>query len=309
MRVAKKILLTGFAGLAVLAIGQGAVAQFGNPINVDKFATYDDSSISAISYSVVDQILEAFVVEERGRNVVRYSVMKGAGQRAIEGVVSGFENIPPARLNREEQLAFWLNLRTLMVLHSTSAAYPSAEPELLLKSNSGFLNTPLITIDEEDLSINDVDKILLTHWSNEPNLVFGLIEPTQGSPDFPRKAFTGSTVLQDLEEMGRNYVNRKDVIKVAKNKTVITRFLLAHQDHFGGEAGLIAHARNLAAPKLAAKWSQTASLQAKANWKLNERKERSLASGRGRGSGSFRDDLGGGGGFGGGGGGGFGGGS
>ncbi len=292
MRVAKKILLTGFAGLAVLAIGQGAVAQFGNPINVDKFATYDESSISAVSYSVVDQILGAFVVEERGRSVVRYGIMKGAGQRAIESVVSGFENIPPAKLNREEQLAFWLNLRTLMVLHSTSSAYPSAEPELLLKSNSGFLNTPLITIDEEDLSINDVDKILLTHWKDEPNLVFGLVVPTKGSPDFPQKAFTGSTVLEDLEAMGRTYVNRKGVVKAAKNKTTISRFLLAHQ-------------RNLAAPKLAAKWSQTASLQAKSNWKLNERKERSLASGAARGRGSFGGDFGGGGrGFGGGGGGG-----
>jgi uncharacterized membrane protein YgcG len=156
----------------------------------------------------------------------------------------------------------------------------------------GVLLMELITIDEEDLSINDVDKILLTHWKDEPNLVFGLVVPTKGSPDFPQKAFTGSTVLEDLEAMGRTYVNRKGVVKAAKNKTTISRFLLAH-------------ARNLAAPKLAAKWSQTASLQAKSNWKLNERKERSLASGAARGRGSFGGDFGGGGrGFGGGGGGG-----
>lgn len=297
MRVVNTILLTGFAGLAVLAIGQGAAAQFSNPADLNKFAAYDENSISVVSYAIVDQILEAFVVKERGRSLVRYGIMKGEGQRAIENVVSGFENIPPAKLNREEQLAFWLNLRTLMVLHSTSAAYPTADPELLLKPNSGFLNTPLITISEQELSISDVDNILLSNWRDEPNLVFGLIVPTQGSPDFPGKAFAGSTVSQDLEAMGRDYVNRSDVVKTSKSKITISRFLLAHKDHFGGEAGLIAHARNLAAPKLAAQWSQSASLQAKSNWKLNERKERSLAAGRG--NVSFRDDLGSGGGFGG----------
>jgi hypothetical protein len=292
MHAAKKILFTGLAGLAILAAGQSAVAQFGNSTQVEKFAVHDQNSISAISYSVIDQILEAFVIEERGRSVVRYSVMKGAGQRAIESVVSGFENIPPAKLNRDEQLAFWLNLRTLMVLHSTSAAYPSADPKLLLKPNSGFLNTPLITISEEDLSINDVDNILLTHWKDEPNLVFGLFVPTQGSPDFPVKAFSGASVKQDLEALGRKFVNRKDVVKASKGKVTIAQFLVDYQEHFGGEAGLVSHAKSLASPKLAAKWSQTARLQPKANWRLNERKERSLAAGRGRGG--FGADVGGG---------------
>jgi len=307
MQIVKKIALTGLAGLALAAVVPGAVAQLGNAISVEKFAVHNNDSISVVSYSVVDTILETFVIEQKGRSSVRYSVMKGQGQRAIESIVSGFENIKIEKLSRDQQLAYWLNLRTLMVLHSTSAAYPSANPELLLKPNSGFLNTPLITVSGEDLSINDVDNILLTHWKDEPNLVFGLLVPTKNSPDFPRKAFDGQTVRSTLEAMGRSYINRKDVVKASKSKTSVSQFLLSHKEHFGGEQALVAHAKSLAAPKLASKWSDTARLQSKASWKLNELQERSLASSGRRGG--FGGGFGGGGFSGGGGGGGFGGGS
>ncbi|MEO1044872.1 MAG: DUF547 domain-containing protein [Pseudomonadota bacterium] len=277
-----------------MTVSHQAVAQFG-PAPIEQFAEYDAASKSSIAYDSVDTILEAFVVADRDRHVVRYGVIKGQGQRVIESLVAGFEKLPVSKLNRDEQLAYWLNLRTLMVIHATSSAYPSANPKSLLASNSGFLNTQLITISGQDLSIKDVDNILLTHWKDEPNLVFGLIVPAAGSPDFPTSAFTGAEVHQQLEQAGRDYINRKDVVKAKKGKVTLSEFLVWHQDHFGGETAMVAHIRALAQPKLASKWADMASVQSRFDWKLNALRERSLASGAaGRRGGGFE-----GGGFGG----------
>ncbi|MEM1134051.1 MAG: DUF547 domain-containing protein [Pseudomonadota bacterium] len=303
----KKLMISIAAGATAIAVSHQAIAQFGSA-PIERFAEHNESGQDVIGYDSMDTVLEAFVVENKGRHVVRYGIVKGQGQRIIEELVTGFEGIPVERLNRDEQLAYWLNLRTLMVLHSTSGVYPSAKPKLLLASNSGFLNTPLITVSGQDLSIKDVDNILLTHWKDEPNLVFGLVVPAAGSPDIPMKAFRGEEVHQQLEDAARKFVNRKDVVKAKKSKVTVSEFLVWHQDHFGGEAQMLAHVRTLAAPKLAGKWDEMASVQSRFDWKLNVLAERSLSSGNNNRGFNGGRPGGFGGGFGGGGG-GFGGGS
>lgn len=296
----KKFAISALVGISLVTVTHQAIAQFG-PAPIEKFAEYNNENKSTIEYSAIDQILEAFVIEDKDRHSVRYSVLKGQGQRVVESVVTGFEELPVSKLNRDEQLAYWLNLRTLMVMHATSSAFPSADPKLLLASNSGFLNTPLITIAAQDLSIKDVDNILLTHWKDEPNLVFAMVVPAAGSPDFPTKAYVGETVHAQLEQAGRTYVNRKDVVKAKKSKVTVSEFLVWHQDHFGGEDAMIAHIRSLAGPKLSNKWAANAKLNSRFDWTLNNLQERSLDSGRGRSRGFSGGGLGGGGGgFGGG---------
>ena len=277
--------ITRFIGIGALAataiatVTPAALAQFGlTAADSQKFAAHDPNSSRAIDFKVVDSVLEAFILDQKSTTIVRYGVIKGEGQRLIEEIVTGFERIDISQFNRDQQLSYWLNLRLLMVLHATSSAYPSANPKSLLASNSVFLNTPLVTVQGVDLTIADVDKIILDNWADNPDVVFGLVVPAKGSPAFPRTSFKGVSVNQTLEAKARQFINRSGIVKPSRSKVRVSSFLQWHKAHLGGDdQAILQYVNRLAAPKLAGKLPETAALEDRFDWKLNVFRERSFS--------------------------------
>lgn len=281
--ISKFIGFGALAGIAITNLGPAALAQFGlTSADSKKFAVHDSASNQAIDFGVLDSLLEAFVIEQKATTIVRYGVIKGEGQKLIEDIVTGFEQIDIKRLNRDQQLAYWLNLRMLMVLHSTSSAYPAVKPKSLLASNSAYLNTPLVTVQDIELSIADVDKIILDNWADTPSVVFGLVVPTKGGPSFPRKSYDGKTVNAELETMARQFINRPGIVKPSRSTAKISSFLIWHKAHLGGtDQAILKHVHRLADPKLTEKLASVQTLEEKFDWKLNDFRERSFAQNRG----------------------------
>lgn len=268
------VMTVAFALAQPAALAQTEAA----PNRLAVFATHDAGSQRSIGYDVIDTVLKAFVVDEGSTTTVRYGVLKGEGQRAIAQLMAAFAQFPPTTLNRDEQLAFWLNLRLLMVLHATGEAFPAARPEALLRPGSSFLTGQLVTIDKLGLSIADVDRILLDNWRTETNLVFGLVIPAKSGPAFPTTAFRGASVRSALAAAGRAYVNRSGVVKAKADLAIVPDFLQQHRDHLGGsDAAVLAHLTRHAAPKLAARLAPASRIEVRSDWQLNVRTERSLA--------------------------------
>lgn len=240
-------------------------------------------------------MLKRFVIDEgRGRTSVPYDRLKGDGQRALGAIIAGFESINVHGLNRDEQLAYWLNLRTMILLHQTIEDYDSVKPEAMLKGPDSFTGRKVVTIEGHKLSLTDIDRLILKHW-REPDVIYGLVLPARGGPALPRAAYRGATVHAQLNAAGREFVNRSGVVE-AKAKTVrLSSFFMWHREALGGDdARLLSHVRTLAAPKLAAKLPTNAVITERFDWELNKFSERSFdaatfdrfAVGRGLGEGN-----------------------
>ncbi len=270
------------AMLAALVLSPATVSQVVQPRPDDaRLAPFDAAtpeSTRVIDYAVIDRVLQVFVIDEGNTTAVRYGALKGDGGRVMKQLFAGFENIDIARLNAAEQLAYWLNLRMLLVMHVTGEAFPDARPEKLLSPNGAAFTKPQVTVAGVKLSIADVDRIILAKGRSNPHVVYGLVVPAREAPAFPKVAFRSATVHAALEASGRRFINRRGVIRVSKDVTTIPRFLADHRVRLGqDDTALLGHIRALAATKTAQQLAGSSQLSENRRLTLNNFAERNLA--------------------------------
>jgi len=270
----RTIPLLALAGLAASGFAQGAP----DAALLAPLVAAAPANTRVIEYKVIDTVLNAWVIDEGGSTAVRYTAIKGDGERVLGQLITGFETIDPTELNADEQLAYWLNLRALLVLQTTGKAFPAAKPDRLLQPGSAFFTTKQAKVSGIALSIADLDAIILQRGASDPNTVYGLALPVREAPAFPRQAYRGATVKAALDRAARAFVNRSGAIKTKADEVTVPQFLFAHRDRLGGDdQAVLAHLRSLAAPKLEQKLILTTRLSADSRLSLNAFAERSFA--------------------------------
>lgn len=282
-----------FALGALAATGRAEVAPDQTPLA--RFEASNPQSTRVIEYRSIDTVLESLVIASGSTTEVRYDAIKGDGERILTQLVSGFATIDPATLNPDEQLAYWLNLRAVLVLRSAGQAFPGGKPEVLLQPGSSFYTTKGARISGVDVSIADIDAIVLKRTTANPNVVYGLVLPVREAPAFPRKAFRGATVNATLEAAARAFINRSGAVKAEADSAKVPQFLIMHRGKLGGDdAALLTHIRGLAAPKLGQKLGSATRLSGDPRLSLNVFADRSFADRAPGGGGGFSGGSGGG---------------
>ncbi|MBA3879302.1 MULTISPECIES: DUF547 domain-containing protein [Sphingomonas] len=269
---------------AVSALALGALTSSGlaqvatNASAFERFEASRPDSKQVIEYRVIDSALASLVIGNSNTSEVRYDAIKGDGERLLTQLVSGFATIDPTQLNSDEQLAYWLNLRALLVLRSAAQAFPGAKPEKLLAPGSTFYTTKAVKISGVDLSIGDIDALILKRSAANPNVIYGLALPVHEAPAFPTKAYRGATVNAALDAAARAFINRSGAIKADADAAKVPQFLIGYRDRLGGnDDAVLAHIRGLATPKLGQKLMMATRLSVDPRLSLNSFAERSFA--------------------------------
>ncbi|MCH4892617.1 MULTISPECIES: DUF547 domain-containing protein [unclassified Sphingomonas] len=266
--------LLALIGTAMPSAGELTVDQ----AHLAPFVAPAPATSAPINYKVVDDVLNAIVVDEGSSTTVRYSALKGDGERVIDQLVSAFSGIDPRGLNADEQLAYWLNFRTLLLIKATAQQFPSAKPAQWLEPGNAFLTARMANVAGVDLSIADIDAIVLARAAGHPHIVYGLPLPVREAPAFPRQAYRGATLDADLAAAARGFINRSGVVRTKADAATIPRFVLDRRAHLGGDdAALLMHLRSLADNKLGAKLGAATRLAPDNRLTLNAFAERSFA--------------------------------
>lgn len=276
--------LAALSGASALVLALGALTSGGqaqvavDTAALERFQMSRPDSREVIEYRAIDSVLASLVVSNGSTSEVRYDVIKGDGERLLAQLASGFATVDPTQLNPDEQLAYWLNLRALLVLRLAAQSFPGAKPEKLLAPDSAFYTTKAIKISGTDLSIGDIDAIILKRAATNPNVIYGLALPVREAPAFPTKAYRGPTVNAALDAAARAFINRSGVVKAEADAAKVPQFLIGHRDRLGGDdAALLTHIRGLATPKLGQKLMTATRLTADPRLSLNVLAERSFS--------------------------------
>jgi len=274
--------IAALGGASLVALGTLATASVAQVVadqaRLARFEASNPQSNAAIEYEVIDTVFAEFVVAFGSTTEVRYDAIKGDGERVLTQLLSGLSTIDPIKFNADEQLAYWLNLRALVVLRSGAQALPGLKPERLLDRSSTFYTTKGAKVAGVDLSIADIDAIILKRAAANPNVVYGLVLSVREAPAFPRKAYRGATVNAALDAAARVFINRSGAVKANADTAKVPQFLISHRDRLGGDdTAVLAHIRRLAAPKLGQKLVMATRLSADPRLSLNAFAERSYA--------------------------------
>jgi hypothetical protein len=269
--IAGMALFVGAATLAQDLANSGSQPQTA----LSRWAVHDPRSGTRINYDPLDQLLTAFVAQRtRSETMIPFVRLKGEGQRIIRSFLGDLQKVEVDKLARDEQLAFWLNLRTLALLEQTIESFPARDPRSLFLGETAITARRIVTVGGQQLSIGDIDRIILTNW-REPHVVYGLTLPVRGAPAMPRMAYRGAAVHSTLERAGRDFVNRGGVVRPKGASVELSGFFSLHPAAMGNEAMMIDHIRLLAAPKLAERMAGSPVISSRFDWALATVVERS----------------------------------
>ncbi|MEM8770292.1 MAG: DUF547 domain-containing protein [Pseudomonadota bacterium] len=181
------------------------------------FAQHAPDSKQAIDYDPIDELLGAFIEKQRGRNRIYFTNMAGSGVQLINAYIQGMSNVNVAALNRDEQLAYWLNLRNLLIIRAYAGQNPrSVSGDRGTVASPGPLWTKeQTTVAGQPVSLHDIEvNIIAANWSDKPDVIYGLYQGAIGGPSLPKETFRGASVHTQLSELGKDYVNARRNVRI-----------------------------------------------------------------------------------------------
>jgi len=118
--------------------------------------------------------------------------------------------VPLQYLNRDEQLAFWLNLYNITVYDEIARRYPIRKLTKLYKGSrktSSMWDEKLVTVNGAALSLNDIQYGIIHKIWPDPLVIYGLYQGAVGGPNMRRQAYTGKLVYAQLEDNATEFIN------------------------------------------------------------------------------------------------------
>jgi hypothetical protein len=172
---------------------------------------------------------------------VRYAEWKAdAGDmQAIEGIVNGIANEQVGSLERDAQLAFYINAYNAWILHEALEKYPTKSVKDTLFT---FFTSKRIKVAGEQMSFNHLEKDLIRPKFGEPRVHFALNCASRSCPPLQAEAYDGGKLDAQLEKLAKAFVNSDlGVVFDAASKTArLSKIFDWYKDDFTNRGGAVA---------------------------------------------------------------------
>lgn len=234
------------------------------------FSTANETPEAPVNYDVWGEFVGKLVLFDSGRTEIAYRTIKQNAAPFLDEFVTAIQTLRPELLDKKEQLALWINLYNAQVVRVTTQKYPVRSVEALV--NGPDWSAQSLGLSGIKLSLNDIRTHILARYFGDPRILAALLVPAQGGPQVQKKAISGLTVDAQLDAAATQYINQGGVVVVKDDIAYVSPVYTLNRMYFGGEdARLIAHLKQFAKPKLAAKLATVTRVETgKFDWSLND---------------------------------------
>lgn len=241
------------AALAISAAGLAAPLTAQSE-STSQFSAYSSESTATVNTEPYQEFIGALTITERWRTLVAYEIANAQGLVFMQEYADYLAGIPVDELNRDEQLAYWLNTRNFLLIQAISEERRVRG----FKKKRGtpaapgtFWTEKRITVSGTELSLQDIEEDILFAGWDDPNIMFGLYQGIKGGPPLPKQPFTGTQVTSQLTEAARRFNTLPNNFRVRGGKVRISSYYdwylpLAHDNT---EDALRQHLHSFAKPK------------------------------------------------------------
>ena len=216
----------------------------------ERWDRHDAESSKTINHQVWDEILKRNVVlHYSGVNRFRYSNVDEADKSKLNSYIQALADTPISSYNRNQQLAYWINLYNALTVKVILDAYPV---ESIRDISSGlFTSGPwkleLVEIEGEQLTLDDVEHRILRPIWKDPRIHYAVNCASIGCPNLQRDAFTVENSEALMDKAARDFINHPRAAAVKNGKLTVSSIYDWFDEDFGGnDAGVIAHLKQYA---------------------------------------------------------------
>jgi hypothetical protein len=228
-------------------------------------------AIASVDHRAWDAFLSRYLVfSNDGVNRVRYAAAAGADAMMLRPYLAALENIDPASLAKDEQMAVWINLYNaatvdLILQHPSVKSIRDLGPLTL-----GPWDKKIVTVAGSRLSLNNIEHGILRPIWKDVRIHYAVNCASIGCPNLAPRAYTGANLEAMLEEAATGYVNHPRGFARIEGKLVASSIFNWYAEDWGTQGDILAHARHYARGETTALLAAATQIDSfDYNWALN----------------------------------------
>lgn len=253
----QKALLTLIACIPLLGIGSFEALFVPKSQAWPRWEAHVPGSENRVDHSRWDRILEQHLqVGEDGIHRFDYAGLNRSGLQELEAYLQQLGATPVSQLDRDRQLAFWINLYNALTVYTVAQAYP-VQSIRDIDISPGFLadgpwGKQLTSVEGEPLTLNDIEHRIIRPLWRDPRVHYALNCASIGCPNLQRSSFRAMDLEDMLDAAARDFVNSPRGVWWEGDELAVSSIYAWFQADFGGDdQGVLAHLSRYAEPALA----------------------------------------------------------
>lgn len=197
------------------------------------------AAAQTFDHSTFDGLLRVHVVD----GIVDYDAFARAPEFAR--YLAGLAAFDPAKLPRDEQLAFWIdayNAYTIQLInkHGERDSIRNINKSFGFVKAYGPWTETLAVVNGKALGLDEIEQDIIRPTYKEPRVHFALVCAAMGCPPLRSEAYVGARLDQQLDDQGRTFVTKqpaKNRVDVAAKTVYLSPVFIGFRDYikdFGG---------------------------------------------------------------------------
>lgn len=275
---ARRAILTAGLAIPLLAFRSGDSLFAPSAKAIERWRPHDPSSTTTVDHSAWAAILARLhVMDDAGVARVHYGRATTEDRQAVTAYLIAMAAVPVARLNRSEQIAYWINLYNAGVLSTVLAHYPvrsiqdiDTSPGLFA---SGPWKAPDLRVGGTALSLDDIEHGIIRPFAKDPRIHYAVNCGAVGCPNLLGEPYVADRLDAQLDAQAAAFVNHpRGVAFDREDRLVVSRIYAWFCEDFGDtDAGVLTHIRQYAAPDLLRRLRGVTRIEdARYDWALND---------------------------------------
>lgn len=242
------------------------------------WAEFDSTSSVVVDHTRWDRFLASYVIADdpSGVNLVDYRGVSPADKSILDRYIAALEATAVTRLNRFEQLAYWINLYNALTVRIILDHYPVNSIRDINLSRGLFTRGPwrakVVEIEGEPVSLDDIEHRILRPIWQDPRVHYAVNCASMGCPNLQPTAFTATNTEELLDRGAREYTGHTRGVDLSNGRLVLSSVYDWFSEDFGGEDGALRHIASFVDPATARQLeSYDGRVRYGYDWSLNER--------------------------------------
>ena len=186
------------------------------------------ASRKRIDHSAWNELLSRKVRKRNdGVNVLDYAGFSAVDRTNLAHYVAELASVSISKYNRDEQLAYWINLYNALTVQLILDHYPVGSIRDIKISPGLFAigpwNASLISIEGENLTLNDIEHRILRPIWRDPRIHYVLNCASIGCPNLRDRAYPSPGMDRLLDQAAAAYVNDPRGGSVVNGKVSVSK--------------------------------------------------------------------------------------
>jgi hypothetical protein len=282
-------------GLSTLAL-RPALANWPDVVD-ERWMFHDPASAVVIDHEDWTQFLRRFLqIDDNGVALVRYDEISDQDRGNLRDYIARLSSLDFPALNRNEQLAAWINLYNAATVEVILQNYPV---DSIRDITDGLLSfgpwgMDVVTVDGQALSLDDIEHGILRPIWQDPRIHFVVNCASIGCPNLGHSAYEGRDIDERMDRATHVYINnRRGADLDLQGRLVVSGLFDWYDDDFGrNEEEIIDYIRSYAVEPLTGLVDGATEIEDyRYDWALNDASGMARPDARHKGSESYTPEA------------------